>query len=203
MKDNVFKLAQERSRRYSAQTITDADYADDIALQVNTPAQAKTLLHSLEQAAAGIGLHVKADKTEYLWFNQKGDIPTLNGSCLKLMDKFTYQGISVSSTENDINPRLAKAWTAIESLSVITQFLQSSGSIDTAISMYYMDRTEKKLDGNYTRMLRAILNKSWRLHPTKQQLYGHLPPTTKTIQVIRTRHAGHMPDTAEEVGTSS
>ena len=40
-------------------------------------------------------------------------------------------------------------------------------------------------------MLRAILNKSWRQHPTKHQLYGHLPPITKTIQVRRTRHAGH------------
>ena len=40
-------------------------------------------------------------------------------------------------------------------------------------------------------MLRAILNKSWRQHPTKQLLYGHLPPVTKTIQIRRTRHAGH------------
>ena len=52
-------------------------------------------------------------------------------------------------------------------------------------------RPEKKLDGNYTRMLRAILNKSWQQHPTRHQLYGHLPPITKTIQVRRTRHAGH------------
>ena len=50
---------------------------------------------------------------------------------------------------------------------------------------------EKKLDGNYAKMLQAILNKSWRQHPTKHQLYGHLPPITKTIQVRRTRHAGH------------
>ena len=50
---------------------------------------------------------------------------------------------------------------------------------------------EKKRDGNYTRMLRAILNKSWRQHPTRHQLYGHLPPITKTIQVRRARHAGH------------
>ena len=52
-------------------------------------------------------------------------------------------------------------------------------------------RLKKKLDGNYTRMLRAILNKSWQQHPTKHQLYGLLPPITKTIQVRRTRHAGH------------
>ena len=50
---------------------------------------------------------------------------------------------------------------------------------------------EKRLNGNCTRMLRAILNKSWRQHPTKQQLYGYQPPITKTIQVRRTRHAGH------------
>ena len=52
-------------------------------------------------------------------------------------------------------------------------------------------RLEKKLDGNYTIMLRAILNKSWRQHTTKQQLYGHLPSITKTIQIRRTRPAGH------------
>ena len=52
-------------------------------------------------------------------------------------------------------------------------------------------RLEKKLDSTYTRMLRAIVNKSWRQHSTKNQLYGHLPPTTKTIQVRQTRHAGH------------
>ena len=50
---------------------------------------------------------------------------------------------------------------------------------------------DKKLDGNYTRMLWAILNKFWWQHHTKQQLYGHLPPIMKTIQVRRTRHAGH------------
>ena len=48
---------------------------------------------------------------------------------------------------------------------------------------------EKKLDGNYTRMLRAIMNKSWQQQPTRHQLYGHLPPIMKTIQVRWTRHA--------------
>ena len=48
-------------------------------------------------------------------------------------------------------------------------------------------------------MLRAILNKSWRQHPTKHQLYGHLPPITKTIQVRRTRHAGHCRRSRDEL----
>ena len=50
---------------------------------------------------------------------------------------------------------------------------------------------DKKLDDNYTRMLQAILNKSWRQHPTKQQLYSHLPPIMKTHKIRWTRHAGH------------
>ena len=94
------QLTKERSRRYTAKTITDADY---IALLAKASTQAKTLLHSLEQATADIGLHVNAHKTEYMCFNQTGDISTLNGSSLKLVDKFTYLGSSVSSTETDID----------------------------------------------------------------------------------------------------
>ena len=52
-------------------------------------------------------------------------------------------------------------------------------------------RLEKRFDGNYTRILRAILNRSWRQHPTKHQLYDHLPSITKTIQIRRTRNTGH------------
>ena len=114
MKDNGFKQVKERSRRYPAQTITDADYADNLALLANTPAQAETLLHSLERAAAGIGLHVNADKTEYTC-----DISILKGGPLKLVDTFTYLGSSISSTETDINTRLAKAGTTSSRQSVI------------------------------------------------------------------------------------
>ena len=60
-------------------------------------------------------------------------------------------------------------------------------------------RLKKKLDGNYTRMSRAILNKSWRQHPTRLQLYGHLPPITKTIQVRRARYAGHCRRSKDEL----
>ena len=48
IKENGFKLTKERSGRYPAQTLTDMDYANDIALLANAPAQAKTLLHNLE-----------------------------------------------------------------------------------------------------------------------------------------------------------
>ena len=99
IKENGFELTKKRSRRYPATTITDADYADDIAILANTPDQAETLLHSLEQAAASIGLYINAHKTEYMCYNQTGDISTLEGTPYKLVDKFTYLGSSVESTE--------------------------------------------------------------------------------------------------------
>ena len=112
IRENGFELTKKRSRRYPAITITDADYAVDIAILANTPDQAETLLHSLERVAAGIGLYVNAHKTEYMCYNQTGDISTLDGTPLKLVDKFTYLGSSVESTEKDIDTRLTKAWTA-------------------------------------------------------------------------------------------
>ena len=114
IRENSFELTKKRSRRYPTKTITDADYANDIAILANLPNQAETLLHSLEQAAAGICLHVNAHKTGYMCFNQAVDISTLVGTSLKLVDKFTYQGSSVSSTEKDIDTQLTQAWTAID-----------------------------------------------------------------------------------------
>ena len=169
-----------------------------------SPNQAETLLHSLERAAAGIGLYVNAHKTEYMCYNQTGDISTLDGTPLKLVDKFIYLGSNVASTEKDIDTRLTKAWTAIKRLSIIwksdltDKMKHSFFQAAVALILLYgcttwtlTKRLEKKLDSNYTRMLWAILNKSWRQHPTRHQLYGHLPPITKTIQVRRSRHAGH------------
>ena len=204
IRENGFELTKKRSRRYPAKTITDADYADDIVKLANTPNQAETLLHSLERASAGIGLYLNVHKTECMCYNQTGDISTLDGTPLKLVDKFTYLGSSVASTEKDIDTRLTKAWTAINRLSIIwksylTDKMKRSFFQAAVVSILLYGcttwtltkRLEKKLDANYTRMLQAILNKSWRQHPTRHQLYGHLPPITKTIQVRWTRHAGH------------
>ena len=145
-------------------------------------------------------------------YNQTGNIATLDGASLKLVDKFTYLGSSVSSTEKDIDTRLTKAWTAIDRLSIIWKsdltgkmkrsFFQAAV---VSILLYgcttwtLKKRLEMKLDGNYTRMLRAVLNKSWRQHPTRHQLYGHLPPITKLYKLDEpdTR------DTAGEARTSS
>ena len=144
MKENGFIQEKGRSKRYHAENITGTDYADD-----------------------------NADKTEYIWFNQTGDISTL-----------------------------AKAWSAIDRQSAISDrsdkmkrnFFQA---VVVSIVLYgctnwmLTKRMEKKLDGNCTRMLRAILNKYLKQHPSEQQLYSSLPPISKTIYIRRTRHTGH------------
>ena len=141
-----------------------------------------------------IGLHINGHKTEYMCYNQTGDISTLDGTSLKLVDKFTFIGSSVSSTEKDIDTRLTKARTSIDRLSIIwksdlTDKMKRSFFQAAVVSILLYGCTswtltkwlKKKIDGNYTRMLGAILNKSWRQHPTRHQLYSHLPPITKTI----------------------
>ena len=111
---------------------------------------------------------------------KRGDISTLEGTPLKLVDTFTYLGSRVESTEKDIEARLTKAWTAINRLSIIWKsdltdkmkrsFFQAAVA---SILLYgcttwtLTKRLEKKLDGNYTIMLRAILNKSWLATPHK------------------------------------
>ena len=143
MKENGFKLEKIRSRRYLAQTITDADYADDIPLLENTPAQAESLLHYLEQAAGCIGLHVNADERDYIWFNQREDIPTVNGGSLKLVDKFTYLGSSVLSSKNDINTRQAIDWLSVIWKSDLSDkknaIFPSSSRVHTTIRMHRVD----------------------------------------------------------------
>ena len=121
----------------------------------------------------------------------------------KLVDKFTYLWSSVTSTENG-NTRLAKTWTDIDRLSVIRKsdlsdkikhrFFQAvfvSVLLYGYITWTLTKRMERKFDGNCTRMLQAVLKKSWKQHPTKQQLYEHLPPILKTIQTRQARYAGH------------
>ena len=105
-----------------------------------------------------------------------------------------YLGSSISSTESNINIRVAKAWTANHRLSItwmfdlsdkIIQFLRSSGCVNSTIWMHHMDTKcfEKKRDGNCTRLLRTVLNKSWKQRSTIQQLNSHLPLISKIIQI--------------------
>ena len=166
------------------------------ALLANSPAKTEFQLQSLERAAGGISLHVNADETEYM----RQHLYTI----LKLVVKFTYLRSSVSSNENDINAQLAKVWTAFDLLLVIWKsdptdkikriFFQAAVVL---ILLYewttrsLTKRMEEKLDGNSQECCKLYWTSTEVQHTTKLQLYGHLPPIRKSIQIRRTRHAVH------------
>ena len=100
IKEDDLTIKMIRSRWYPTEAMTNADNADDLVLLTNTPAQAKSQQHSLEQAARGIGLYVNAGKTK-LCFKQVGTIFTFEP--LKIVDHLTYLSSYISSTEINFN----------------------------------------------------------------------------------------------------
>ena len=199
-----FTLEKAKSRRYPAKKITDADYADNLALFSDKIDDAERLLHAVEEAAARIGLYVNAKKTEYVGYKQNGEIKDLKGTTLKEVEHFTYLGSNISSTEKDVMIRIVKAWSALNRLRTIWKsslpdntkrnFFRAvveSVLIYGSTAWTLTKHLEDKLDGTYTKMLRAILNKSWKQHPTTDQLYGNIPKVSDIIRERRTRFAGH------------
>ena len=121
-----------------------------------------------------------------------------------MVEDFTYLGSNIKSTDKDIQIRKAKAWAALNKLdkiwksdlninlkrnffSAVVESVLLYGSTTWTLTK----KQEARLDGCYTRMLRAALNISWEDHPTKRFLYGPLPPVTTKIRERRMRFAGH------------
>ena len=145
-------------------------------------------------------------------YNQDGQITAINNTPLKKVDQFTYLGSNIVSTEKDIQTRISKAWGALKGLS---QIWKSSlpenlkreffGATVESVLLYgsstwtLTEEMEKRLNGTYTRMLRAILNISWKQHPTRQRLYGDLPLVCTTIKHRRMTFAGHCWRSKDEI----
>ena len=153
------------------ETITDVDYANYLALE-NTSSQLESQLHSLEQAKRSIDLNENSDETEFLCSYQNAAISSLNGTLVYTsMYHCIYLGSNISSTETDINIRIGMSWTAIDRLTTIKksdlpgkikweffQVVTMSVILNGCTTLTLMKHMKKKLDGNYTRMLRAVLN---------------------------------------------
>ena len=122
IKENDFIFKKSRSRRYLAQSMIDTDHSDDLTLYSNTPAQAESLLHSQEKAAGSIGHYVNSNKSDYIWNKQKGIISTINSKPQNLVDQFTYPSSNISSTESDVNMRLAKTGNVTDKILIIWMF---------------------------------------------------------------------------------
>ena len=99
--------------------------------------------------------------------------------CFQIRGKRRYLSSNISPTENNDNTHIREAWTAIDRI-----FFQANGMSarlhdwnTKSLSKCFV----KKLDGNYRKIRQAVLNKSWKQHPTKQPLYSHLPSISQTI----------------------
>jgi len=143
-------------------------------------------------------------------YNQlhSGSIKSLSRDNILAVQDFIYLGSNVASTKRD----LVKAWSALNKLDKIWKSQLSANLkrsffratvesvlIYGATSWSLTSSLEKKLDGAYTRMLRAVLNISWKQHPSKRELYGNLLPISTTLKDRRLRFAGHCHRSKDEL----
>ena len=211
-----FCLHRQRSRRYPAITVTDLDFADDLALVTEEIHQAQEILHQLEIKAKNVGLICNADKTELQAFNQdqQVNIRTLEGEPIKVVPNFKYLGAWTESTQKDINVRKALAWSACHKLKKIWKsklprklkirlFLATVESVFLyGADTWTLTKTQnKKLDGTYTKMLRMALNVSWRSHTNNNTLYRDLPKLSTKVRQRRMRLAGHCVRHQDEIAS--
>ena len=211
--DLGFTLKPRRSRRHPAITITDLDYADDLATLSDCVADAQKLLTEIETAAAQVGLYINTKKTNCMSFNQDSvdGIMGRDGETVRSVEDYKYLGAWISSSKKDFNTRRARAWDIAHKLKPLwTSNMPRKtkvGVLTAAVESVLMYGSESwtltkaltsRLDGLYTRLLRFALNISWRDHVTNEKLYASLPKLSDKLRSRRLGVAGHCVRHPEE-----
>ena len=202
-----FTIEKRQSRRVGPKTLTDVDFADDIALLSDGLEEASELLQRVETVAESVGLKINVGKTKMMSFHLCGtssNLKNTSGDTIEEVDDFLYLGSWIQSTDRDIQVRKAKAWAAIHKLknvwgSNLSKHLKIRLFIAACESvLLYGAETwtltkaqEKSLDGTYTKMLRMVLGVSWREKMRNETLYGKLPKVSDKIRSRRLKIAGH------------
>ena len=202
-----YELKPRQSSRHPAVHLTDADFADDIALISQSLANAQSLLRSLEEASNCVGLYLNESKTEYMnkcSLHTNDGIKTLQETLLKLVEDYKYLGSYISSSLKDFITRKGMTWSACNDLNKIWKShlnknikLHIFKTIIEPILLYgsktwtLSKKMEDRLDGTYTRLLMRVQNISWKSHPTKKQIYGDLPSISSILKARRVQFAGH------------
>ena len=116
-----FTVKPRQSRRIPAETVTDAGFADDIALLSDLITQAQELLRRLEDSAESVGLYMNAKKTKAVVYNQDPSqtLTSKAGDPIEIVPDFVYLGAWVDSSVRDIKIRRAKAWSACHKMKAI------------------------------------------------------------------------------------
>ena len=194
--------------------LADLNYADDIALLENTIKSAQDLLNRVEKACQDVGLFRNAPKTKYIHLNPSANtsLVSSDGSPIELVQDFKYLG-GYTNSGYDMNTRIGQAWSALNSLNKVwkaaikkeTKLKVFKASVET-ILLYGSESWTlnvarlKKLDGSYTKMLRAVYNICWCDHVTNKSLYGHLPHISIVVKRRPLALAGHVSRHNEPAG---
>ena len=148
-----FTLGKQLSRRYPAEMLTDADFADDLALLSGKIGNAEKLLNILETAAVSVGLYMNTTKTKFIAVNTEGTITAENGCDL---------GSKIISSENEIQVKIG---CALSTLNKLTSIWKSN--LDVFIKREFFRATVEsvlKLTGLDIDKITRKQTK-WRLHP--------------------------------------
>ena len=205
-KDFGLTLQQRRSSRHPAVKLTDADFADDLALLTDTTAEAQEFLLCLEEAAHSVGLHLNESKTKYISVNCPDTvIRAASGKEIDKVEDFVYLGSWVNDSVHDFMVRKAKAWAACHQLKNIwksdmrreLKVRLFQATVESVLlygsETWTVTKTlSKKIDGCYTRMLRMALNIYWPIKIRNNELYRSLPKVSSKIQERRMSLAGHI-----------
>ena len=193
-----FTLRKQLSRRYPAEMLTDADFDNVLVILSDKIRNAEKLLKILETAVASVGLYMNTTKTKLIAVNTEGIITAQNGCDLKQVKDFNYLDSKVISLENDIQMRIGSAWSTLNKLtpiwrsnldvSIKREFFKTTveSVLTYSLQAWTLTRSlESKLNGAYTRILRAALNVHWSQRVTNKKLYNDLPKITETIRYCR------------------
>ena len=151
-------------------------------------------------------------KTKFITVNAEGTITAQNGCDLEQVNDFNYLGSKIISLENDIQVRIGSAWSALNKLTLVWK-----SNLDVSIKREFFRATvesvltyssqawtltkslENKLNGAYTRMLRAAFNVHWSQRVTNKKLDNDLPKIADTIRYRRFKLSGHIWRHDEEI----
>ena len=209
-------LKKRNGSRNPAQYLTDLDFADDLALIAESISNAELLLHSLEEACSAVGLICNESKTEFISTSSNQDsLKASSGRDLKRVEDFKYLGSFIMDSNKDFKTRKAMAWVACNKLDKIWRSNLHNGikinlfrATIEPILMYGSEtwtltsKQQKRLDGNYTNMLRRVQNIQWSEHATIQTIYGKLPRITSKLVQRRVQFAGHCYRADQEIISS-
>ena len=214
--DFGFTLEPRRSRRHPAKKVSDADYADDLALLTNSIEEAQRFLKRLEESAASVGLHINSDKTKYMSTGLDPDhdcLKSVDGQLLEEVQDFVYLGAWIGDSVKDFEVRKAKAWNALNKMNKIwksgmsrrTKIRLFRATVET-ILLYGCEAWTvtkslgKRLDGCYSRMLRAAQNIRRSDKVTNAEVFRDLPRISEKVRTQRLKLAGHLERHEELLG---